>query len=195
MWIFHSLWIVFLETSRLFDLSSRNLGHGMFSFAERQDAERQEVWGHIWDNMRSGPRTRVHRWNQTPTWKTLQGTHQPDHTNRCWWPLQCHRTLCFTWQHPSANQRATVDQKKSDRSYIHKEKRPINEPLTGIPAAPDLPPAPASWAVPAKENITWPRLLVERSKRREVSGNTIQSEWKNHISISWILDPITLFPI
>ena len=24
---------------------------------------------------------------------------------------------------------------------------PINEPWTGIPAAPDLPPAPASWAV------------------------------------------------
>ena len=32
-------------------------------------------------------------------------------------------------------------------------------------------------------NITWPRLLVERSKRCEVSRNTIQSEWKIHISI------------
>ena len=31
--IFHSLWIVFLETSRHFDLSSRSLGHVMFSFA------------------------------------------------------------------------------------------------------------------------------------------------------------------
>ena len=28
---------------------------------ERQDAERQEAWGHIRDNMRSGPCTRVHR--------------------------------------------------------------------------------------------------------------------------------------
>ena len=33
MWIFHSLWIVFLETSWCFDLSSRSLGHVMFSFA------------------------------------------------------------------------------------------------------------------------------------------------------------------
>ena len=31
---------------------------------------------------------------------------------------------------------------------------------------------------PAKENIMWPRLLVETSKRREVSRNTILSEWK-----------------
>ena len=61
---------------------------------------------------------------------------------------------------------------------------PINEPWTGIPAAPDLPPAPASWASPAKENITWPRLLDERSKPREVSRNTIQSEWKSHITNS-----------
>ncbi len=30
---FHSLWIVFLETSRRFDLSSRSLGHVMFCFA------------------------------------------------------------------------------------------------------------------------------------------------------------------
>ena len=28
---------------------------------ERQDAERQDVWGHIRDNMRSGPCTCVHR--------------------------------------------------------------------------------------------------------------------------------------
>ena len=33
MIFFHSLWIVFLETSRRFDLSSRSLGHVMFSFA------------------------------------------------------------------------------------------------------------------------------------------------------------------
>ena len=33
MRFFHSLWIVFLETSRRFDLSSRSLGHVMFSFA------------------------------------------------------------------------------------------------------------------------------------------------------------------
>ena len=34
MWFFHSLWIVFLETLRRFDLSSRSLGHVMmFSFA------------------------------------------------------------------------------------------------------------------------------------------------------------------
>ena len=31
--MFHSLWIVCLETSRRFELSSRNLGHVMFSFA------------------------------------------------------------------------------------------------------------------------------------------------------------------
>ena len=31
--IFHSLWIEFLETSRRVDLSSRSLGHVMFSFA------------------------------------------------------------------------------------------------------------------------------------------------------------------
>ena len=31
---FHSLWIVFLETSRRFDLSSRCLGYVLFSFAE-----------------------------------------------------------------------------------------------------------------------------------------------------------------
>ena len=30
---FYLLWIVFLETSRRFDLSSRSLGHVMFSFA------------------------------------------------------------------------------------------------------------------------------------------------------------------
>ena len=210
MWVFHSLWIVFLETSWRFDLSSRSLGHVMFSFAGnakkagagytewalvvpkekaktsptstnkgntrppsiglpyvqglserlsktlrqhgvsvyhkpvntlrsilvRQDAERQEVWGHMRDNMRSGPCTRVYRWNKTPTWKTLQGTHQPDHTNRCWWPLQCHRTLCFTWQHQSANQRATMDQMKRERSHIHKEKCPVNEPWTGIQLPP-----------------------------------------------------------
>ena len=61
-------------------------------------------------------------------------------------------------------------QVKSERSHLHKEKQPINEPWTGLPAAPDLPPAPASWAV-SREKITWPRLLDERSKRREVSQN------------------------
>ena len=33
LWIVHSLWIVFLETSRRFDLSTRSLGHVMFSSA------------------------------------------------------------------------------------------------------------------------------------------------------------------
>ena len=33
MWLFQSFWIVFLETSRRFDLSSRSLGHVMFSSA------------------------------------------------------------------------------------------------------------------------------------------------------------------
>ena len=33
MWFFHSLWIMFLETLRRFDLSSGSLGHVMFSFA------------------------------------------------------------------------------------------------------------------------------------------------------------------
>ena len=47
--------------------------------------------------------------------------------------------------------------------------------------------------VPTHRHVSGPRILVERSKRREVSTNTIQSEWKIHISISWILDPITLF--
>ena len=69
-----------------------------------------------------------------------------------------------------------MDQKKSEGSYIHKEKRPINEPRTGLPAAPDLQPAPASWAFLTKENIMWPRLLVEKPKRRESFQNTIQSE-------------------
>ena len=31
----------------------------------------------------------------------------------------------------------------------------------------DLPPAPASWAVPVNQNITWPRFLDEKPKRRE----------------------------
>ena len=84
---------------------------------------------------------------------------------------------------------------KSEGSYIglHNEKRPINEPRTGIPAAPDLPPAPASWEIPAMENITWPRLLDERPKRRESFQNTIQSESNSFTSI-WILDTITLLP-
>ena len=90
MWFFHSLWIVFLETSRRFDLSSRS---------------------------------------------------------------QCHRTLCFTWQHQSANQRATMYQKKSERSHIHKEKRSINDPWTGIPAAPDLPPAQSCFLSSSRERI------------------------------------------
>ena len=41
--------------------------------------------------------------------------------------------------------------------------------------------------------LTWPRLLDERSKRREVSRNTTQSEWKNHISISSLKFSIILF--
>ena len=44
--------------------------------------------------------------------------------------------------------------KRKVKEAIHKEKRPVNEPRTGIPAAPDLPLAPASWVFPAKENIT-----------------------------------------
>ena len=43
-----------------------------------------------------------------------------------------------------------------------------------------------------KKNITWPRILVEKPKRRESSQNTIQSESNSFTSI-WILDPITLF--
>ena len=35
MWIFHSLWIVFVETSRRFDLSSRSLGHVISFFPEQ----------------------------------------------------------------------------------------------------------------------------------------------------------------
>ena len=58
------------------------------------------------------------------------------------------------------------------------EKRPINEPQTRIPAAPDLPPAPASWAVPANENITWPRFWDENPKRRGEFQNPIQIESK-----------------
>ena len=76
-------------------------------------------------------------------------------------------------------QRATVDQNKSEGSYIHKEKRPINESWTAIPIAPDLPPAPASWAFPAKQNITWPRFLVEKPKRRESFQNTMQQSELN----------------
>ena len=62
-----------------------------------------------------------HRWNQTPTWKTIQGTHKPDHSNRCWWPLQCHRTLGFTWQHQSANHRS---QKEKSRKLYTSRKTP-----------------------------------------------------------------------
>ena len=47
---------------------------------------------------------------------------------------------------------------------------------TGVPTAPDLAPAPASWAVPTDQNITWPMLLVEKPKRHEGFQNTIQSE-------------------
>ena len=65
-----------------------------------------------------------------------------------------------------------------EATCIHKEKRPIHEARTGIPAAPDLPPAPPSWAVPANENFTRPRLLVEKPKRREPFQNMIQSESK-----------------
>ena len=42
-----------------------------------------------------------------------------------------------------------------------------------IPAAPNLPPAPAFWAVPANENITWPILLAEKPKRRELFQNKV----------------------
>ena len=47
------LWIVLPQTSEHSTFHPRT--------PERQDAERQEVWGHIRDNMRSGPCTRVHR--------------------------------------------------------------------------------------------------------------------------------------
>ena len=50
--------------------------------------------------------------------------------------------------------------------YINKI-RLIKEPRTRIAAAPDLPPAPASWAVPTNQNITWSKLLGEKPKRRE----------------------------
>ena len=75
-----------------------------------------------------------------------------------------------TAQEAGANQRATVDEKK--RSYLHQEKRPINEPRTGIPTASDVPPAPVSWAVPANETID------EKPKCREKFQNTAQSESK-----------------
>ena len=83
-----------------------------------------------------------------------------------------------------------MDQKKSEGSEVHKEKRPINEPRTRIPAAPDLAPAPALWAVAANENITWPRLLVEKSKRRELFQNMIQSESKL-IHVNLFNSPVT----
>ena len=75
--------------------------------------KKQEVWGHIRDNMRSGPCTRVRRWNQTPTWKkhfkeTPTWPYQPVLVTTAMPP-----DLGFTRQHKSAKQRATVDQKKN----------------------------------------------------------------------------------
>ena len=46
-----------------------------------------------------------------------------------------------------SNQRATVDKKKSEGSYLRQEKHLISKSLTGIPTAPDLPSALASCAV------------------------------------------------
>ena len=65
-------------------------------------------------------------------------------------------------------------------------------PRTRTQTATDLPPAPASWAVPMNENITWPRLLDEKPKHCEEFQSTIQCESK-FIHFKWILDPITLF--
>ena len=136
MWFFHSLWIVFLETSRRFDLSSRSLGHVMVFFAGT--AQEAGAGG------RSG------------------AAGMPV---RIWGGFLY--VLCFLL--------ALVG-----ILVLSSE--------TECPLALQWSPIPvASWAFPVKENFTWSRLLDERSKCREVSRNTIQTEWKNHISISWIL--------
>ena len=78
-----------------------------------------------------------------------------------------------------------------------------------IPTTPDLPPSPASWAVPASQNITRPRLLLEKLKRREdfqlgskVSSNVFivkkiitSSQWKSSSrSLSIDCDRVCLIP-
>ena len=109
-----------------------------------------------------------------PLWKRVKEhtnltipTGVGDHCNATGHSVSLDNTKVLT-REPQWTKRKVKDE--------HKKKTWINEPWTGIPAAPDLPPSSASWAFPAKENITWPRLLVEKPERRESFQNSIQSE-------------------
>ena len=65
--------------------------------------------------------------------------------------------------------------------YIKKNTPSMNRKQgyqTRIPTAPDLPSAPASWAVPVNENIRRLRLLDEKPKCRKEFQNKILSEYK-----------------
>ena len=129
---------------------------------------------------------------QTPTWETLQGTRQSNHTYRCWWPRQCHRTL-FSLNNTKVLTREPQWTKRKVKEVIHKDDAlsMIREQRYQLPQIYHQLLLPGQFArmKTSRDQDVW----MKKAENRKLFRNTVQSEynflnvftWTNKLSESF----------